>query len=97
LNELTSNAIKHAFEGREEGMIKISVEMTTGGTILTSVKDDGIGLPPKADIAKAETLGLKLVRNIVQRQLKGKMRIKRDRGTEFIVEFKPLGKEVKYA
>jgi len=96
LSELTSNAIRHAFNGREEGMIKISVEMTAGGTILTSVKDDGIGLSPKVDIAKVETLGLKLVRNVVQRQLKGKMRIKRDRGTEFIVEFKLLGKEVKY-
>jgi two-component sensor histidine kinase len=33
-------------------------------------------------------MGLKLVRNLVQQQLKGDIHVKRDKGTEFIVEFK---------
>jgi len=97
LNELISNALQHAFIGREKGTIRVSVERLAEGTLLTTVKDDGIGISPEVDIADADTLGLKLVRNVVQKQLKGKVRIKRNKGTEFIVEFKPLEKEVQYA
>jgi len=89
LNELVANALRHAFKGREKGMIKVSAEKLADGTILTRVKDDGIGISPEFDIAKVDTLGLKLVRNIIQQQLKGKIQIKRDNGTEFIIEFKP--------
>jgi PAS domain S-box-containing protein len=89
LNELVANALRHAFKGREKGMIKVSAEKLADGTILTRVKDDGIGISPEFDIAKVDTLGLKLVRNIIQQQLKGKIQIKRDKGTEFIIEFNP--------
>ena len=59
----------------------------TEGTILTRVKDDGIGISPEFDIATADTMGLKLVRNVVQQQLKGRVRSRRDKGTECIIEF----------
>ena len=55
------------------------------------VKDDGIGLPEEIDIDKADTLGLKLVRNLAQEQLKGIIQVKRDGGTEFIIEFPVMG------
>jgi two-component sensor histidine kinase len=87
LNELITNALKHAFKGREKGTIEVGVEEPIEGTILTRVKDDGIGVSPEFDIAMADTMGLKLVRNVVQQQLKGKVRSRRDKGTEFIIEF----------
>jgi PAS domain S-box-containing protein len=89
LNELVANALRHAFKGREKGMVKVSAEKLADGTILTRVKDDGIGISPEFDLAKVDTLGLKLVRNIVKQQLKGKIQIKRDKGTEFIIELNP--------
>jgi two-component sensor histidine kinase len=32
-------------------------------------------------------MGIRLVRNIVKEQLKGTLQIKRNKGTEFIIEF----------
>jgi len=59
---------------------------STEDTIFVKVKDDGIGIWEEIDIYKTEILGLKLVRNIVQKQLQGKLQVKRNKGTEFILE-----------
>ncbi len=87
LNELISNAFKHAFRDSEEGTLKISMRSSAGDTIIIRVKDDGMGIKDGVDIYKTDSLGLKLVRNLVQEQLKGEIRVERDRGTEFIMEF----------
>lgn len=44
VNELVTNAAKHAFVGRETGAITVTFETVTGGWRLT-VADDGVGLP----------------------------------------------------
>ena len=87
-NELISNAYKHAFKEGQKGTIEISMQQPTVDTIIFRVKDDGIGIPDELDIYKTDHMGLKLVRNLVQQQLKGDLHVKRDKGTEFIVEFK---------
>jgi len=45
VNELVTNAAKHAFTGRESGAIDVSWKRREGGWRLT-VADDGVGLPP---------------------------------------------------
>lgn len=90
LNELISNAYKHAFREGQKGTVKISMQRSAEDTIFMRVKDDGIGIPEEVDIYKTESLGLKLVRNLVQKQLKGEIEVKRDNGTEFIIEFKHI-------
>jgi two-component sensor histidine kinase len=44
VNELLTNALKHAFQGREGGTIKLHCLAEDGGCVLT-VSDDGIGFP----------------------------------------------------
>lgn len=44
VNELVTNAIKHAFEGREKGHIKVCFERGRTEHVLV-VSDDGIGMP----------------------------------------------------
>lgn len=88
MNELISNAYKHAFKEWQKGTIEISMQQPTEDTFIFRVKDDGIGIPDELDIYKTDHMGLKLVRNLVQQQLKGDIHVKRDKGTEFIVEFK---------
>jgi len=97
LNELLSNAYKHAFRGRKAGRVEITGAQEDGRIRIT-VQDDGVGMPEGFDINKASSLGLKLVRNLVQQQLKGTLEIKGDRGTEVIVELPiqtPERKDVK--
>ncbi|MGB7294254.1 MAG: PAS domain S-box protein [Candidatus Aminicenantales bacterium] len=93
LNEAISNTYKHAFKEEQRGNLVISLKRTGPGMIRLSVKDDGIGLPPELDFYRADTLGLKLIRNLVKDQLKGSIRVIQDRGTELVVEFRALTEE----
>jgi PAS domain S-box-containing protein len=86
LNEILSNAYKHAFNGRKQGAIKISA-LQENGHIHITVSDDGTGIPGNVDIQNSNSLGLKLIKTLVQHQLKGSVTIKNHRGTEVIVEF----------
>lgn len=44
LNELLTNAFNHAFDGREEGSISVSLHRTDDREVTLVVADDGIGL-----------------------------------------------------
>lgn len=86
LNELISNALKHAFPGNRKGEININLHLENNYVNLT-VKDDGIGISPDLDIDKTTSLGLQLVKALT-RQLQGTLTLKRDNETEFIIVFK---------
>jgi PAS domain S-box-containing protein len=86
VNEILSNAYKHAFKGRKRGTIEISA-VGENGQIRITIRDDGIGLPGNFDISRTNSLGLKLVRTLVQYQLKGSLMFKSQNGTEFSMEF----------
>jgi len=86
VNEILSNAYKHAFKGRKRGKIEISA-LRDNGRIKIRVRDDGIGLPDNFDISCSNSLGLKLIRTLVQHQLKGSLMVKSQDGTEISMEF----------
>ena len=89
LNELLTNAIKHAFPKGREGKIGIVVEENEGYCEVI-VRDNGIGLPKGTDIQQPTTLGLKLV-HILTEQLGGTVDWKQRRGTSVNISF-PLSK-----
>ena len=93
LNEAIANSFKHAFKEVQKGTIVISMQRSADNTIFIRGKDDGIGIPKEIDIHRADSLGLKLMRNLVQEQLNGKLQVKRNKGTEIIIEFKALKEE----
>ncbi|HTS76295.1 MAG TPA: histidine kinase dimerization/phosphoacceptor domain -containing protein [Bryobacteraceae bacterium] len=85
LNELISNALKHAFPGGRRG--SIWVEGGRGkGRIAVSVRDDGVGLPRGVELRRPKSLGLEIV-NILTRQLKGELVVESGAGTAFIFSF----------
>ncbi len=86
LNEILSNTYKHAFRGRKHGTVMITADRDEDNFHII-VRDDGIGIPTGFDINLANRLGLKLIRTLVQQQLKGNFSIRRDNGTEVVVEF----------
>ena len=87
INELLSNALKHAFDGRDEGKIEVSLTASEGGRIHLTVSDDGVGLPPGFDINKSKTLGLRLVKILTEDQLQGNLEVTSDGGATFNMEF----------
>jgi two-component sensor histidine kinase len=95
LNELISNVFKHAFQERESGTFEIAMKQSSYGAVTIRVKDDGSGIPQEIDLDRVDSLGFKLVRNLVRIQLRGTMQIQRHQGTEVIVEFN-INKEDKH-
>jgi PAS domain S-box-containing protein len=86
VNELITNAMKHAFAGRAGGLIAVEASLEAGRVRL-SVRDDGIGIPAAFDFAAASGFGLTLVRMLAE-QLGGTVRLERDGGTSVVVSFR---------
>jgi PAS domain S-box-containing protein len=87
LNELATNAIKHAFPDGHEGLMQVRFRLLDDGRCELSVQDDGVGLPEGIDLDNLQSLGLKLV-DVLTQQLEGRLQITRKQGTEFTVTFK---------
>jgi two-component sensor histidine kinase len=87
INELLSNALKHAFNERDEGKIEISLTASEDGRANLTVSDDGVGLPPGFNIDESKTLGLRLVKILTEDQLQGNLEVTSDGGATFKIEF----------
>lgn len=61
ISELITNAFKYAFPENRPGVIDISLHRGDGGMLELTVADNGVGFAEDFDLAKTETLGLKLV------------------------------------
>ncbi|MGE0668793.1 MAG: sensor histidine kinase [Sphingomonadales bacterium] len=91
VNELVSNALKHAFPDQTQGQITIILRMEQEGAVVAvTVADNGIGLPEGLDIATTPTLGLQLV-SLLADQLSGSFSMRRGPPTEFLMTF-PVGR-----
>jgi PAS domain S-box-containing protein len=90
LNELVSNALKHAFPEGEEGEINIRMRSEDKRVTLT-VQDNGIGFPGSIDLTNLKSLGLELV-NLLVGQINGKIDMRVDGGTTWTITF-PLKNE----
>jgi two-component sensor histidine kinase len=82
LNELATNALKHAFHGRPTGEITVVLRARDDGTIRLKVQDDGNGLPAELDWRSGGALGLRLV-NMLTEQLNGTLEVQNSNGTTF--------------
>lgn len=87
INELLTNSLKHAFTGRDGGEIRIALRKKDGEEMEMVYSDNGTGLPEGLDMGSARTLGLRLVRSLVLRQLGGVLWLGRGNGTEFHITF----------
>jgi PAS domain S-box-containing protein len=88
ISELVSNSLKHAFPGRREGEIRVSLKKFHDKYELT-VSDNGIGLPNDVNFQKTDSLGLQLINTLVG-QIEGDIELDKNQGTEFKIVFKEL-------
>jgi two-component sensor histidine kinase len=86
INELVSNSLKHAFPGGRKGEVSVKMHKDQKGHYTLIVSDTGIGFPGDVDFRQTDTLGMKLVSDLVK-QLKGTIELKRIKGTEFKIVF----------
>ena len=86
-NELLTNSLKYAFEGRDSGTIKISLnDENTEGSLLLKIADDGVG-KKENEAAKGTGFGTQLI-NLLTRQLDGQLSYEIDNGTTVNLYFK---------
>ncbi len=86
INELVTNSFKHAFIEDKEGEIKILFKPQGDNSYILVVSDDGAGMSEEVDLRTSKSLGLKIVRLLVQ-QLHGNITITRNGGTQFEIRF----------
>lgn len=83
VNEVISNAIKHAFPGRSQGVIAVKLALLPESRAELSVTDDGEGFTPTGNEAG---IGSRLVRAFAL-QLGNDYSYTRDNGTRFTIRF----------
>ncbi len=82
LNELITNALKHAFPNNQEGNITVSLKEVDQKLLLT-ISDNGIGIQKNA----TESFGTTLI-NALTNRLQGTINQRTDPGTEIKIEIK---------
>jgi len=87
LNELISNALKHAFPGNRHGELTIIISQTKNTEIEIVVRDNGLGLSGYVDVHQPLSVGLHLGNGLVKNQLDGQIEFRRDAGTEIRMKF----------
>jgi len=85
VNELMSNALKHAFPDGRQGEISLHLAEDEGAVLLSFV-DDGVGIPADLDLDNPSTLGLQLI-PLLADQLHGTLEIQRANPTRFVLRF----------
>ncbi len=85
VNELVSNAFKHAFPGSNSGTVKVSVREKDGRAHF-EISDNGEGLPDNTDPREAQSLGFTIINTLIT-QLNTELEIQSEEGTTFRFEF----------
>ena len=84
VNELISNALKYAFPDDRKGKIEVNLQKQDDRLALT-IQDNGVGMPKGFDWRNSNTLGLKLVRSLIENQLNGSIDVNTQDGTQFTI------------
>jgi len=97
INELLSNAYKHAYPGERGGEVVLRLAVLDDGRIEVVVSDRGVGLPAGLRPDAVATLGMRLVSSLTE-QLEGTLECAPnagDAGSRFALRFKPVMSEMK--
>ena len=82
VNELVTNAIKHAFPDGRSGHIDVTLAPLDDGHCAITVADDGVGLPPDVSPGTSRSLGMQLI-PLLSDQAGGQWQVFREHGTRF--------------
>gem|GEM_PF-2691846 len=92
INELLTNSIKHAFSNQLNKLINVNC-FTKNQLLCIKISDNGSGLPKGFDIKQSKSLGIRLASGLAL-QLKSKLYIESEKGTQAYFEFYPLKNDI---
>jgi PAS domain S-box-containing protein len=97
VNELVSNCLKHAFPQGTKGEIRIGLSHSPEDRYTLLVADNGCGLPEDLDFRNSPSLGLRLITNLAESQLRGTLEIHSKPGVEVKIVFSDREQKRKHA
>jgi two-component sensor histidine kinase len=87
INEIVSNALKHAFPDKRSGEVRIGLKEIESEKLELVIENDGVDFPDNVDFRNANSLGLQLVSSLVN-QIGGVIEMRRlQPGTQFTIRF----------
>jgi two-component sensor histidine kinase len=89
VEELLSNALKHAYAVGKGGRIQIELQAQDEGAYLLQVSDDGVGISKDGVRRNPGSLGLELV-NLLVEKLEGVVELQSGPGTAWRIAFQQL-------
>lgn len=91
VNELVTNAFKHAYPDGGSGVVAISFYEKEGNVVLT-VEDEGTGLDDDFSLEESESLGFSLIK-ILSQQIDADVTVESEHGTKVTVVFEKKDKK----
>ncbi len=85
VNELVTNALKHAFSPGAPGTVEVNL-VSQGPEVEVRVADNGVGLPPGMEEGRPGSSGMELV-HLLTSQLEGRLTVSREGGTTWTLRF----------
>ena len=89
VNELVSNALKHAFPDGKGGELSLGLHRGDKNKIFVTVSDNGVGFPEGLNFHETNTLGMQIVTMLVE-QLDGQIELSRNGGSSFKIVFEEI-------
>ncbi len=86
INELVQNALEHGFEQKQNGFIRVNLA-DEGDQVIIVVVDNGDGLPATFQMDRPDSLGLNIVKILVEEDLKGQIDFKNGAGVTVTITF----------
>lgn len=86
VNELVTNALKHAFSSSNEKHIQIKITEKTKSLYSLSICDSGTGFSQDLGIQNPKMSGIYLVRMLCE-EIGGELEVRSEQGTEMIIHF----------
>lgn len=86
-NELMTNSLKHAFPGNKKGLISIKIQKTNEESIRLIFSDDGIGVGSEFDFRNLQSLGMKFIFGIGEKQMQGHVNFENKNGVKCTIDF----------
>ncbi len=90
INELLTNSLKYAFPEGRKGEIKIEISPTNEDEIEMIIGDNGIGLREEFDYRNSPGFGFRMIVDLVEYKLMGRIKPIRNEGMQFQILFKEI-------
>ena len=86
VNELVTNALKHAFPEHRSGSVLVDMRVLEDGRVEVAVIDDGVGIPESVNLKALTSLGMQLVQ-VLSEQLHAELTVQRRDPTRISFSF----------